>query len=132
MAGVCQQDALLGALPSQLGICHSAAAAVCSARVYRFADACNFRDLAYLDTQRGLRASCAVVHERGVQSTKQFAHLQMTVEEASSLCRRPWMRGALHDWLRKQGWCDLADELDAASLGESVNEASSLAPSTSL
>jgi hypothetical protein len=29
---------------------------------------------------------------------------QVPISEASALCRRPWMRSALHDWVRKQGW----------------------------
>jgi hypothetical protein len=38
--------------------------------------------------------------------------MQYSVDEASSKCRHSWMRRALHDWLRRQGWTELADKLD--------------------
>ena len=59
--------------------------------------------------------------------------LQMSPTEASQVCRRPWMRGALHDWLRRQGWGDLAEQLDALQQDDpaSINGASSIADSIS-
>jgi hypothetical protein len=74
-------------------------------------------------------------HSEAMHLTKQFDHvrlLQMSIAEASALCRRPWMRTALHDWLRKQGWDALAAQLDSLHAEESnIMEAASIAESTS-
>lgn len=39
--------------------------------------------------------------------------VQRTLAEASAMCRHTWMRTALHQWIRSQGWNDVADALDA-------------------
>lgn len=66
--------------------------------------------------------SCQPVpHKGGCQSmacgpcARAARRVQVTIEEASRECRHPWMRSALHDWVRLRGWTALADRLDAAA-----------------
>lgn len=48
--------------------------------------------------------------------------LQFSVDEASTKCRHGWMRTALHDWLRRQGWDAVADRLDNVSAAASSDD----------
>lgn len=56
--------------------------------------------------------------------------LQFSVEEASSKCRHGWMRKALHDWLRRKGWDDVAERLENLSAAASSDDFLGATPPT--
>jgi hypothetical protein len=57
-----------------------------------------------------------------VATSSKSVLVQHTVEEASVKCRHSWMRAALLDWVRRQGWLALAERLETLSAPTSSDD----------